>query len=81
MKQFKEAISHYRKALSLQPSYVRAQFNLAYAYEQLGDLERAVLEWRKISKTYPNTPEGNKAIGNLIRLGKLKRIELKKEND
>ncbi len=75
MNKYQEAVGQYQLALELRPEYLRAQFNLAYAYEQSGDVERAVMEWRKISRGYPNSEEGKLALSNLIRLGKVKRVK------
>ena len=69
-----EAITQYNHALEVEPGYLRAQFNLASAYERQGDLDRAVQIWRQISRPYPDSSEGQLAIQNLIRVGKLRKV-------
>jgi DNA-binding winged helix-turn-helix (wHTH) protein/Flp pilus assembly protein TadD len=41
------AITEYRRALLLRPSYAEARYNLADAYEEIPDFERAVEEYQK----------------------------------
>jgi tetratricopeptide (TPR) repeat protein len=46
----KEAISHYRRALDLNPSYADAHFNMALICERSGDPLKAVAHWKTYLK-------------------------------
>ena len=48
-----EAISHYLKAMELDPSFTDALHGLTRTYFQKGDLERAVVYAKKISELDP----------------------------
>jgi DNA-binding winged helix-turn-helix (wHTH) protein len=59
------AISEYRGALLLRPSYAKARYNLADAYEEIPDYEKAIEEYQKAIDSDVTLYE---AYNNLARL-------------
>lgn len=54
-----EAISEFRKALTINPDFVEAQFNLGIAYKKKGMPDRAIAAFNKVLTTNPNHAEAH----------------------
>ena len=68
-----EAEAEWRRALDLDPRYVGARYTLAFAYENRGDPQTALTEWREILafllREFPDDPAYIWAQDNVRRLG------------
>jgi len=53
------AIKSYTEAIRLNPEFAEAFFNRATDYEQLGDLARAVADYRRYIELRPDEPTGH----------------------
>jgi anti-sigma factor RsiW len=62
------AIAKFQTALKYQPQLIEAQYNLALAYEKLGQKERAGLEWQKYRQLDPWQSWGDIAEKHIERL-------------
>ena len=68
-RQFTEAATEYREAISLRPDFVRVRLDLASVLAAQGDMEQAVEQLREASKS--NDPETARlAVDTLQRLGR-----------
>jgi tetratricopeptide (TPR) repeat protein len=59
---YKKAVSCYRKAIALDPKYVDAYDNCGLAYRRLGNLDSAIYYYKESIKLYP---KGTVSHGNL----------------
>ena len=48
LSKFNKAISSYEEAISIQPGYVEAYYNLGNLYHQMGELDKAVRNFKKV---------------------------------
>jgi Flp pilus assembly protein TadD len=53
---WREALYRWERAIQLDPTYAAAYNNLAVAYEQLGDFEKARVAYEKALEVEPNNP-------------------------
>jgi tetratricopeptide (TPR) repeat protein len=63
---FQGAIGELLRALTLQPAMQDARRDLAEAYENLGDHDRAVLEYRKLLVSFPADVMAHIALGKIL---------------
>jgi predicted O-linked N-acetylglucosamine transferase (SPINDLY family) len=61
-----EAIECFRKAVTLQPDYALAHFNLGMALRGHGRSEEAVNVFRKVTSLVPQRPEAYVALGQVL---------------
>jgi tetratricopeptide (TPR) repeat protein len=64
---YAEAITSYRKAMALNPTMPRLQFNLGLAYFKTGDYKEALQQFKPLLKTLP--PESDEAQRLVILIG------------
>jgi tetratricopeptide (TPR) repeat protein len=60
------AIECYTEAIRLNPEYAEAFFNRAVDYEQIGDLPRAVADYRRYTELRPDEPTGHDYLARAI---------------
>ena len=60
-----EAIAEFQRAVEVDPSYVAAHFNLAYAYERAQRLDEAIAQYKKALQLDPNNVFGLNNLGVL----------------
>lgn len=60
------AIGEFLRALTLQPTYGQVRYNLALAYERIGEDSQAELELREMLMLCPDSIEGHLALGKLL---------------
>ncbi|WP_269606532.1 tetratricopeptide repeat protein [Prochlorococcus marinus] len=73
----KDAEIYYRKAIKINPNFVKAHLNLANILSEVGDLKGAELSIRKAIELKPNQVDGHYNLGIILKeLGKLKEAEL-----
>lgn len=66
------AIESYKKALSIQPDYVDAYYNMGIAYKAQGKLEEAIKVYKKVLSIRPQYAEAHYNMGNIFKVqGKL----------
>jgi tetratricopeptide (TPR) repeat protein len=51
-----EAISNYKKAISIDPDFVEVYFNLGTTFQELGQLDNAVKYYKKAIEINSNYP-------------------------
>ena len=56
MRRLPDAIEAYRRAIALAPDYGDAHYNLALAYERLGEPRRALTHWMSYARLDPVGP-------------------------
>jgi Flp pilus assembly protein TadD len=67
-----EAIAHHKAALSINPNYWHAHYNLAMVFSELGKTSQAVKHWTKVLQLRPNWPEAySNLAGALYMQGKI----------
>gem|GEM_PF-4417602 len=59
------AISHYKKATSIDPYLLTAHYRLAYAYNEIGDLDKAIETYKNILQIAPHYARAEANIGKL----------------
>ena len=59
--QFRVAIKRYKRVLDRWPNHMRARYNLARAYQAVGRVREAVLEYEMVCKTHKHPPACKKA--------------------
>jgi membrane associated rhomboid family serine protease/tetratricopeptide (TPR) repeat protein len=64
-KKFPDAIREYQQALRLNPTSLDAPFGLAEAYQESGDSAEAQAALRSVESQFPQTAEGQYALGAL----------------
>lgn len=64
-KEFDEAINHYQKAIQLAPQNFAYRINLARVYENMGDLENALAEYKTVYKINPESQEAKDKVHDL----------------
>ncbi|MEE2773894.1 MAG: tetratricopeptide repeat protein [Pseudomonadota bacterium] len=64
MKQFDQAIVHYKKALKVKPDFFEAYINMGNAHKAKGDIEKAIDNYRSALKINPNIAEAYINMGN-----------------
>ena len=57
--QLDTAISYYEKALSIQPDYVEAHYNLGFSHHMLGQLDAAIRSYKKVVDIKPEYAEAH----------------------
>jgi hypothetical protein len=67
--QYRDAIAAYEKALSLQPTQIKAQIYMANLFTDTGLVERAVPLLREALQTNPNEAEAHWELGYAYRFG------------
>ena len=65
MKDYGRAAGEYKKAIELDPKDKMAHFNLAEAYEKLGQRQEAIMEWEAVLKLGPDEKEKKTAEEHL----------------
>ena len=60
------AVKNYKKAISIQPDYAKAHFNLAGSLHDLGQLKAAVKSYKKTLEIEPNYAEAYNNLGNVF---------------
>jgi superkiller protein 3 len=60
-----EAIAEFRKAVELDPKYVAAHLNLAYAYDRKGQGEEAIAQYRRLIELDPGSHFAHNNMGVL----------------
>lgn len=61
-----EAIQYFSRALKEDPGFVVARQNLAIAYREIGEHEKAASEWREILKLQPENIEAKIELANVL---------------
>jgi Flp pilus assembly protein TadD len=61
-----EAITHYRKAIAIRPTYVDARYNLAVALARLGRTDEAIASYRKTLEYDPRHAPAHNNLGFLL---------------
>jgi protein O-GlcNAc transferase len=61
------AVKNYEEAISIQPDYAKAHFNLAGSLHDLGQLEAAVKSYKKTLKIAPDYAEAHNNLGNVFK--------------
>ena len=61
-----EAVSHYRRAVAIDPRWVEARVNLADALEQLGQAEEAIGQYEQALAIDPQAKQAHFNLGNLL---------------
>jgi tetratricopeptide (TPR) repeat protein len=64
MKEYKKAVNNFNSALSLNPKYYDARFDRALAFSGNGDLDKAISEYDKLIKEYPDNEFAYLAYNN-----------------
>src|ERR1700730_3955520 len=59
-----EAISHYQRAVALDPALPQAHRNLGRALFQQGDVDKAIMHWRKTLSIDPDDAEAHIGLGD-----------------
>jgi tetratricopeptide (TPR) repeat protein len=62
-----QAISHFRKALAIEPRYAAAAYNMAVAQAQVGEVSNAIGSYRHALSLNPNLAEAHNNLANLLR--------------
>ena len=69
---FGEAVTHYKRALTLKPDFVHAHFNLGNALQEQGKLDEAIAYYQRAIAFKPGYAEAHNNLGNgLKQQGKL----------
>ena len=61
-KDYAEGINHYQKAIRYAPKNLTYRINLAKAYEQSGDLEKALDQYKLVYEKDPGSQEAKEKI-------------------
>ena len=72
MKEERRAIVDYNQAIQLNPNYANAYYNRGLAYQQLGENQRALADFREAARLYQqqgNTTGYQKANDRIRQLG------------
>lgn len=64
-KKFQKAIESFERALSLGYNEPLLFIRLAYSYQSSGDLDAAIVAYRRFVALYPNLPEAHLGLGSL----------------
>ena len=64
--QFDEAITHYRKALEIDPNYVLAHYSFGPALASRGQFDEAIAHYRKALEIEPDYALGHYNLGNAL---------------
>ena len=67
-KKYPAAITHYKKALSLQAGHPTTYINLAFCLQRSGKLDEAIDIFRVLIAKYPELPEAYLGLGGLYEL-------------
>jgi len=67
LSQFDDAVENYKKALSINPNYSKAHFNLAGTLQDLGKLDEAVKSYESAIQIDPNHAEAFNNLGNIFK--------------
>ena len=62
-----KAIESYKKAILIQPSYVRAYFNLAITFHENGDIDEAIKSYENALQLDSNYAEAYNNLANLFK--------------
>ncbi len=73
---YDEAISLYKRAINLNPSYAEGYSNIASALVRQGKIDEAMIQYKKALEINPNFAEASYGIGNIL-LSKSKDSEAK----
>jgi tetratricopeptide (TPR) repeat protein len=60
-----EAISSYKRTLTINPQHEKAHFSLGYAYLKKGMLDESIPEFKRALTRNPNYPEAHYALGSV----------------
>lgn len=63
----KEAIDCYQKALNSDPNDVETHINIGYEYQQLREIDKAVMHYEKALEIKPNQPNAHNNLGNALK--------------
>jgi tetratricopeptide (TPR) repeat protein len=63
--EYDKAVHHFTKAIRFEPSYVQAYYNRGLAYEQMGNKELAIADYRKTLELDPDFTAAREAINKL----------------
>jgi tetratricopeptide (TPR) repeat protein len=61
-----EAISHYQKALQINPRYAQAHFNLGNALRKKGSVDEAIAQYQMVLQINPNHAQAYNNLGNVF---------------
>ena len=61
-----EAITHYQKALQINPDYAEAHNNLGNALLQKGRVDEAIAQYQKALQIKPDYAEAHDNLGNAL---------------
>ncbi len=61
-----EAISHFQKALQINPDYADAHYNLGNALLQKGDVDEAIAQYQRALQIHPDYVEASYNLGNAL---------------
>jgi len=61
-----EAISHYQKALQINPRYAQAHFNLGNALRKKGGVDEAIAQYQMALQINPNHAQAHNNLGNVF---------------
>ena len=71
-KSFDMAITHYNKALEINPDFANTYYNLGNVFLRRGELDKAIKHYTKALDLAPDLPEAHLNMGNaLLKQGKL----------
>jgi protein O-GlcNAc transferase len=61
--EYQKAITHYKKAIAIDPNYYKAYFNLAGTYEEMGQFNDSVNSYKESLKIKPDYLEAHYSLG------------------
>jgi tetratricopeptide (TPR) repeat protein len=68
MREYKEAMTYFNKALELNPDYNSSHYYRGWCHFYLGKKEEACKEWQKLSTTDYSAPEGEVDVKEVIKV-------------
>ena len=68
LKQFKNAINSYKKAIQLKPDFAEAYFNMGFAYKNISEYNSAIDSYRKAIFVNPKYAEASYNLGNIFKI-------------
>ena len=63
--EWQAAINHYKKAVSIDPYLLTAHYRLAFAYNEVGDLDKAIETYKGIGQIAPHYAKTEANIGKV----------------
>ncbi len=66
MRVYDEAITEYKKAITLDPNFADSHINLGNVYDIKGDVPAAIREFREAKRINPNDPIARQNLGSAL---------------